>query len=59
MELQEGGEGEKSDLVSASQKALARAAQLVQDAAEMRKREARSTGLIPKFGCICVIAWKA
>lgn len=42
MELQEGGEGEKSDLVSASQKALARAAQLVQDAAEMRKREAQA-----------------
>lgn len=42
LELQEGGEGEKSDLVSASQKALARAAQLVQDAAEMRKREAQA-----------------
>lgn len=42
MELQEGGEGEKSDLVSASQKALARAAQLVQDASEMRKREAQA-----------------
>ena len=40
--MQEGGEGEKSDLVSASQKALARAAQLVQDAAEMRKREAQA-----------------
>jgi dynactin 1 len=40
--LQQGGEGEKSDLVSASQKALARAAQLVQDAAEMRKREAQA-----------------
>ena len=42
LELHEGGEGEKSDLVSASQKALARAAQLVQDAAEMRKREAQA-----------------
>eukprot|EP00934_Nitzschia_sp_Nitz4_P001164 Nitzschia sp. Nitz4//scaffold271_size25734//7579//11815//NITZ4_008303-RA/size25734-snap-gene-0.22-mRNA-1//-1//CDS//3329545206//1164//frame0 len=42
LELQVGGEGEKSDLVSASQKALARAAQLVQDAAEMRKREAQA-----------------
>lgn len=42
LELQQGGEGEKSDLVSASQKALARAAQLVQDAAEMRKREAQA-----------------
>jgi dynactin 1 len=42
LELQQGGEGEKSDMVSASQKALARAAQLVQDAAEMRKREAQA-----------------
>lgn len=42
LELQEGGEGEKSDLVTASQKALARAAQLVQDATEMRKREAQA-----------------
>jgi dynactin 1 len=42
LELHQGGEGEKSDLVSASQKALARAAQLVQDAAEMRKREAQA-----------------
>jgi len=42
LELQQGGEGEKSDLVTASQKALARAAQLVQDAAEMRKREAQA-----------------
>jgi dynactin 1 len=41
-ELQQGGDGERSDLVSASQKALARAAQLVQDAAEMRKREAQA-----------------
>ena len=41
-ELHQGGEGEKSDLASASQKALARAAQLVQDAAEMRKREAQA-----------------
>jgi len=41
-ELHQGGEGEKSDLASTSQKALARAAQLVQDAAEMRKREAQA-----------------
>jgi dynactin 1 len=41
-ELHQGGEGEKSELASASQKALARAAQLVQDAAEMRKREAQA-----------------
>lgn len=40
--MHQGGEGEKSDLASASQKALARAAQLVQDAAEMRKREAQA-----------------
>ena len=42
LELHAGGEGEKSDVFSASQKALARAAQLVQDAAEMRKREAQA-----------------
>ena len=42
LELHQGGEGEKSEMVSASQKALARAAQLVQDAAEMRKREAQA-----------------
>jgi len=42
LELHQGGEGENADLVSASQKALARAAQLVQDAAEMRKREAQA-----------------
>jgi len=42
MELQEGGEGEKSSLLVSSQKALARAAQLVSDAAEMRKKEAQA-----------------
>jgi len=42
LELQQGGEGEKNSLVSSSQKALARAAQLVSDAAEMRKREAQA-----------------
>jgi dynactin 1 len=40
MELQQGGEGEKSSLLASSQKALARAAQLVSDAADTRKREA-------------------
>jgi hypothetical protein len=40
LELQLGGEGERSDLVAASQGALARASQLVSDAAAMRKREA-------------------
>lgn len=40
MELQQGGEGEKSNLLASSQKALARAAQLVSDAADTRKREA-------------------
>ena len=38
--LQRGGEGEKSDLLATSQKALARAAHLVSDAANARKREA-------------------
>ena len=42
LELQQGGEGEKSDLIAASQNALTRAAQLVSDAAAMRKREARA-----------------
>lgn len=42
MELQQGGEGEKSNLIASSQKALTRAAQLVADAAEMRKREAQA-----------------
>ena len=42
LELVQGDQGEKLDLVSASQKALTRAAQLVQDAAEMRKREAQA-----------------
>jgi len=40
MEIQQGGEGEKSNLLASSQKALARAAQLVSDAADTRKREA-------------------
>lgn len=40
--LQEGGEGAKSDMISASQKALARAAMLVSDAADLRKREAEA-----------------
>lgn len=40
MELQQGGEGEKTNLLASSQKALARAAQLVSDAADTRKREA-------------------
>lgn len=40
LELQRGGEGEKSNLVAASQNALARAAQLVSDAADVRRREA-------------------
>jgi dynactin 1 len=42
LELQQGGEGEKSDLVSSSQKALARAAQLVSDSAATRKREGQA-----------------
>lgn len=37
--LQRGGEGEKSNLLATSQKALARAAHLVSDAANARKRE--------------------
>ena len=40
LELQQGGEGEKSDMIAATQSALARASQLVSDAAAMRKREA-------------------
>lgn len=40
--MQQGGEGEKSNLLASSQKALARAAQLVSDAADMRKREAQA-----------------
>lgn len=43
LELQQGGEANKSHLIASSQKALARAAQLVSDAAEMRKREAQYT----------------
>ena len=42
LELQQGGEGEKSSLMASSQKALARAAQLVADAAAMRKREGQA-----------------
>ena len=42
LDLQAGGEGEKSSLIASSQKALAKAAQLVADAAEMRKREAEA-----------------
>ena len=42
LELQQGGEGEKSNLIASSQKALAKAAQLVADAAAMRKREAQA-----------------
>jgi dynactin 1 len=38
--MQRGGEGEKSEMMATSQKALARAAQLVADAANTRKREA-------------------
>jgi dynactin 1 len=42
LELQQGGEGEKSSLLASSQKALSRAAQLVTDAAATRKREAQA-----------------
>ena len=42
LELQQGGEGEKNNLVVSSQKALSRAAQLVSEAANMRKREAEA-----------------
>jgi len=42
LEMQQGGEGEKSDLIAATQSALAKAAQLVSDAAAVRKREARA-----------------
>jgi dynactin 1 len=42
LDLQQGGEGEKSHLIASSQKALARAAQLVSDAAAMRKRDAQA-----------------
>ena len=38
--MQRGGEGEKSEILATSQKALTRAAQLVADAAKARKREA-------------------
>lgn len=40
LEIQAGGEGEKHNLIASSQKALAKAAQLVADAAATRKREA-------------------
>lgn len=40
LELLQGGEGEKSNLMAASQGALARASQLVSDAAAVRRREA-------------------
>ena len=43
LELQQGGEANQSHMITSSQKALARAAQLVSDAAEMRKREAQFT----------------
>jgi dynactin 1 len=42
LELQAGGEGEKSSMIASSQKALSKAAQLVANATEMRKREARA-----------------
>ena len=42
MELQQGGEGEKNSLMVSSQNALSRAAQLVSEAANMRKREAEA-----------------
>ena len=40
LDLHQGGEGEKSELIAASQNALERASQLVSDAAAVRKREA-------------------
>lgn len=42
LDMQKGGEGEKNNLIAASQKALSRAAQLVADSSAMRKREARA-----------------
>lgn len=42
LDLQQGGEGERSNLVQSTQQALARAAQLVADAADMRKKQARA-----------------
>jgi dynactin 1 len=42
LELQQGGEGEKNSMVVSSQKALSRAAQLVTEAANMRKQEAEA-----------------
>jgi dynactin 1 len=47
MAFQEGDQGEKGDLLATSQKALARAAQLVADAAIARKRESGAV-----FDCI-------
>lgn len=49
LEIQQGGEGEKSGLIEASQKALARAAELVSDAAESRRRE--SQAVVDKIDC--------
>jgi dynactin 1 len=42
LELQQGGEGTRKNIIASSQKALAKAAQLVADGADMRKREART-----------------
>lgn len=42
LDLQQGNAGERSNAIASSQKALARAAQLVSDAAELRKREAQA-----------------
>lgn len=42
VDLQEGGEGKHKSLLASSQKALAKAAQLVADAAALRKREAKA-----------------
>jgi dynactin 1 len=41
LEIQQGGEGEKSQILASSQKALERAAHLVADAAALREREAK------------------
>lgn len=42
IDLQQGGEGQQKSLLASSQKALAKAAQLVADAAALRKREAKA-----------------
>jgi dynactin 1 len=42
IDLQEGGEGKQKSLIASSQKALAKAAQMVADAAALRKREAKA-----------------